>query len=248
MRRKPLYLSKSAIDDFISCRKKYYYRLNFNKQAQSSIYMTMGIIVHNALDKFWDDHDKAIKYVLTQSDYHSISESWKAKMLKDVQHYFKDFKQLVSKDDVREKFFKVEYDKGIYISGKYDVVTPDHKIIDWKTGKWSPQNLASDTQMILYYNSYHTLYGVYPTAILATLPTSKIDIYKPNQVYTDALYNEVIPDMIDAIEEGKFPRNGFYTWNACKFCSFSHLCDKDTGLDQYPDPADPNEDDLGIRF
>jgi hypothetical protein len=243
--RKPLYLSKSAIDDFISCRKKYYYRLNFNKQAKSSVYMTMGIIVHNALDKFWNDHDKAIRYVISQTEVWKLADNWKAKMLKDVQSYFKNFKQLVSEDDVREKFFKVEYDKGIYISGKYDVVTPDHKIIDWKTGKWSPENLASDTQMILYYNSYHTLYGVYPTAILATLPTSKIDIYKPNQVYTDALYNEVIPDMIDAIERGDFPRNGFYTWGACKYCSFSHLCDKDTGLKRDDDPTD---DDLGIRF
>ena len=249
MRRKPLYLSKSAIDDFLSCRKKYYYRLNFNKQAKSNVYMTMGIIVHNALEKFWNDHDKAIRYVVAQADVWHLADNWKSKMLKDIQSYFKNFTQLVTEDDVTEKFFKVKYDDGIFISGKYDRITPDHKIIDWKTGKWSPQNLSSDTQMILYYNSYYELYGVYPTAILATLPTARIDIYKPNQVYTDALYNEVIPDMIDAINAGKFPSTGFYTWNACKFCSFSQLCDKDTGLDVLKaNDSDPTDDDLGIRF
>ena len=50
--------------------------------------------------------------------------------------------------------------------------------------------------------------------------------------------------MIDAIEAGKFPLTGFYTWNACKFCSFSHLCDKDTGLVRDADPTEAK----GIRF
>jgi hypothetical protein len=248
--RRPLYLSKSAIDDFISCRKRYYYRLNFSKQAQSSVYMTVGIIVHNALDKHWKDKDAAIKYVINQASVWKLTDNWTTKMIKDVQSYFNNFKHLVTDDDVVEKFFKVKYDDGIFISGKYDRITPDHKIIDWKTGKWEPQNLASDTQMILYYNSYKELYGVYPTAILATLPTGKMSVYKPNQVYTDALYNEVIPDMLEAIERGSFPRTGFYTWNACKYCSFSQMCDKDTGLDQTKDHDPDFEDDdvLGIRF
>jgi RecB family exonuclease len=244
--RKPLYLSKSAIDDFISCRKRYYYRLNFSKQAKSSVYMTMGIIVHNALEKFWNDHDKAIEYVVAQASVWKLADNWKAKMLKDVQSYFKNFRQLVTEDDITEKFFKVKYDDGIFISGKYDRITPDHQIIDWKTGTWSPENLSADTQMILYYNSYHALYGVYPTAILATLPTGKMSIYRPEQVYTDTLYNEVIPDMIEAIHRGEFPRTGFYQYGACKYCSFSHLCDKDTGLVRNPDPEE--SDDLGIRF
>jgi RecB family exonuclease len=247
--KKPLYLSKSAISDFISCRKRYEYRLHFNKQAQSSVYMTIGIVVHNALEKYWNNHDAAIKYVINQASVWNLEERWLAKMLKDIQSYFKNFREMVSEDDVTEKFFKVKYDDGIFISGKYDRITPDHTIIDWKTGKWEPENLSSDTQMILYYNSYKELYGVYPTAVLATLPTGKLSVYKPNQIYTDTLYNEVIPDMIDAIEQGKFPRDGFYTWGACKNCAFSLLCYRDTGLNLVTDLDDDlTDDDLGIRF
>jgi len=51
--------------------------------------------------------------------------------------------------------------------------------------------------------------------------------------------------MLEAIERGSFPRNGFYTWNACKNCSFSHLCDKDTGLDLIREEDEEVED---VRF
>ena len=108
------YISQSAIKDFISCNKRYYYRVNFAEEAVSTIEMTIGTIIHKILEDSWNDKAKAIDLAYKLSLSYSLNKTDINTILLLVNNYFENFKSLVTEDDIIEYNFTVPYKDNIY--------------------------------------------------------------------------------------------------------------------------------------
>jgi CRISPR/Cas system-associated exonuclease Cas4 (RecB family) len=225
---KRLYISQSAIRDFLTCKKRYYYRLNFKKESVPTQEMFLGTLVHKLLEDFSDDHAGALEEVIRLKKVHSLSVKDGSVLSSSIQGFFDSFQHLITPDDETEKMFSVPYEKDVYLTGKFDRITPNHMIIDWKSGTYVPLTLANDVQSIIYNYAYEKLYGVTPNVVVAYLRKNKMSTYLENEIYVDTLLNNVIPDMLESIYREEFPRTGYFT-NGCHRCSFREFCDKEAG-------------------
>jgi len=239
------YISQSAIKDFISCNKRYYYRVNFAEEAVSTIEMTIGTIIHKILEDSWNDKAKAIDLAYKLSLSYSLNKTDINTILLLVNNYFENFKSLVTEDDIIEYNFTVPYKDNIYITGKFDRINQkgNHLVIDWKTGNSFFGGTSTDIQSIIYYNSYKQLSSDIPTLMYAFLKDNKLVRYTPDQTYIDVVYNEIIPDMIEAIRLNSFPHQGLFN-NSCKRCSFKNICFKELGKENNKDKKEA----IGINY
>ena len=94
-----------------------------------------------------------------------------------------------------------------------------------------------------YYNSYKQLSSDIPTLMYAFLKDNKLVRYTPDQTYIDVVYNEIIPDMIEAIRLNSFPHQGLFN-NSCKRCSFKNICFKELGKENNKDKKEA----IGINY
>ena len=224
------YISQSAIKDFISCSKKYYYRVNFSEEAEKTIEMNIGLAVHEILEKYWHDSKEAVSNSDPILNKYGISDARnKNKVFFLIENYFDRFYHMVSEDDIIEKMFTVPYKDNIFLTGKFDRINPKTDlVIDWKTGSLY-YNYSQDIQAIMYYTCYKTLFGKYPKVVYLSLKDSNMKIYTPDNLYIDMLYTEILPDMINAINSNSFVHTGFFN-NSCRYCSFKNLCHKELGV------------------
>jgi len=220
-------LSASSIKDYISCNKKYYYRRFFSSKAEPNIYMEIGTIVHNAIEKYWNDETLAMAYANEESKNIGIDSR---KITNSLNSYFRYFRDFVSPSDELEKFFKLPYTDthydNVYILGKFDLVSRKNSVFDWKTSQKPPKVIYDDVQFILYDWAFKKVYGYAPANVYyASLTTGKLIKYRENKAYTDVLFNEVIPSMLDAINNDDYPRTGMLNYfKQCHNCSFRSLC------------------------
>jgi len=224
-------LSASAIKDWLSCQKKYYYRVNFPEKAIKSNSLLIGGIVHTVLEKSWEDKYDAYKLAYNICKSNSYSKAIESSSIKFINNFFRYFRQLVSKNDIVEKFFELPYDKDIVMVGKYDRIINDKIIYDWKTSRYIPKEIGSDIQFIIYYESFNKEYGYYPELFFGGLYNGSIVKYRPSEIHTKVLYNEIIPNMIEDIYRGDFPRTGLHTYSFgkvnCYYCQFKKYCMKE---------------------
>ena len=228
---KSLYISQSAIKDFIACNKRYYYRRFFPEESKKTDEMVVGIIVHTVLEKEWKDYSNALKLADELILEYNLSASYIQKITLMVRTFFEFYQDLVNENDLVETKFSVPHFNFIYegdvsLVGKFDRINLERNtIIDWKTGKLPYPN---DIQSIIYYNTYKQLYNRSPTLIYVSLSETKMSTYIPDQLYTDILYNEIIPSMIEAIKSDSYSHTGLFTW-ACKRCNYKDFCFKELG-------------------
>lgn len=220
-----IYLSASSIKDFIACEMKYdFRRLKFEESAKTEP-LVIGSLVHEAIEKHWDNHDRAEQYVKNQFKLYNLTSKGKSKVLICLDNFFFNFSHLLSKEDEIEKFFKIKYSKDVIITGKIDRIISGHFVFDWKTTTKPPRDISNDAQFILYYNAYKELYKVFPSSVFyASLTTGKLIKYEENKLFTDKLYNEVIPKMIKTIRENSFVHTGLFGYNICNNCVFKDYC------------------------
>lgn len=226
MRR--LYISQSAIKDFLACKKRYYYRLNYKSESIPTQEMFLGTLVHKLLEDVSDDFLKAVDEVARLVQVHNLNEKDGNVLRHSIQGFYDSFKHLVTPHDEKEVMFSIPYEKNVYLTGKFDRVTPSHMVIDWKSGKYVPFTLANDVQSIMYHYAYKQIHGVTPTIVVGYLRANKMSTYLEDAVYVDTLFNEVLPDMLESISRGEFPHTGYFT-NSCRRCSFREFCLKEVG-------------------
>ena len=221
--KKRLYISQSAINDFLACKKRYYYRLNFKNESIPTREMFLGILVHKLLENFSTDKQEAVNEIDKLTDLHSLNDEDRGVLWQSVDGFFDNFQHLTTPDDKKEIMFSIPYRDNIYLSGKYDRITPNHMVIDWKSGTYIPFTLKDDVQSILYNYAYKQQYGVEPTVVVCYLRANKMKTYSRAKMYEDMLLDEVLPDMLEDINLGKFPHTGFFN-GACRRCTFREFC------------------------
>lgn len=225
---KRLYISQSAINDFISCKKRYYYRLYYKDESIPTKEMFLGTLVHRILENYTDNQEEAMDQVERYVGEHDLTSKDRDVLVGSVEGFYNSFQHLITPDDVKEKMFTLPYAREIFITGKFDRITPNHMVIDWKSGGYVPLTLANDIQSILYSYAYEKLYGVVPTVVVAYLRKNKLSYYLKDDFYSDILFNEIIPDLINSVDSGEFSHTGYFN-NACRNCSFKAFCDKEAG-------------------
>lgn len=224
----PFHISASSIKDFVTCERRHYFRLNYSGEQEQNADMAAGSVVHNAIERFWDDERQAREYMSDSLASQKLGPTHASKVKKSIDNFFFYFQFLLSPEDLIEQEFRVPYSKGVDIVGKYDRILKDGTLIDWKTSARPPEDISNDPQFIIYYESYRKLYGSHPTNVLyVALVTGKVVRYVPNPEYTGLLYNQVIPEMIKKIKRNEYHYTGLFRYKACEYCAFKTLCQKE---------------------
>jgi len=223
-------LSASAIKDFLSCSQKYKYRRFAKQQAEETTAMLIGTIVHTVVEDYWDasleealDRATLLRTEAELYDARSIE-----KIERNVTNFFKGIKFPLSNRDKIEKFFKVPYDPDTYIIGKFDRILEDSVVIDWKTGGL-PLRIYADPQFIVYDWAFEKIYG-YPASNIVGVSLDKnySHSYRRKEPEFDLLIHEVIPSILERIENDKYAHEGrFQYMNVCKNCSFLTHCNNE---------------------
>ncbi len=219
-------LSKSSIESYLGCSKRYYYRINFPEEAKKTPQMALGNAIHSILEKYWHNEKEALASIEQYLKLYGLySNEFYQKAQKQIINYFGNFTSLVKNNDLIEYGFSVPYSEDVFIVGKFDRVNlEENYIIDWKTGNSSHGGDSNDIQSIIYYNSYKKLFGNFPIIVYVYLGENKVKTYIPNQFYIDLLYNDIIPNMIQDIKNNKFLPTGLFKFNECKYCPYKDIC------------------------
>lgn len=221
-------LSASSIKDFLSCPMKMHYRMTYSGQSIMSEEMIAGLIVHEIVEKYWDNKDKAFREVYTLiNKYNLDSENMEGRIKICLSNFFRDFVLVLSEKDSIEQNFKVNY-KGNNIVGRFDRVTKDGIIIDWKTSpKDNDRFLSSDIQFIIYKKAYELLYKKEPKSIwYVSLLKNKIFPFVNDTSYTREFWDVIYPETVSKINKKEFTRRGLFT-GACHYCSYGVQCFKE---------------------
>jgi len=232
---RPIYLSQSAIKDFLTCRKRYYYRVFHSEEAEKTDEMSLGNVVHLALEKSWDNQEVANNIALNSMKNFFLPNIYTDVVLELIDNYFNNFKMLTTSKDEVEYNFKVPYydsvASNVFLVGKFDRINKEsNMVIDWKTGKQKFGSMSNDIQSIIYYNSYKTLFGSSPQLVYVYLKDKKLVSYNPDETYTKVIYEEVIPELIDAVLSDSYSHGGLYSY-VCKNCSFKRFCYTELGIE-----------------
>lgn len=218
-----MHLSASSIKDYLECRKKYWYRINKPDSGLDNEYLLVGRVVHELIEKHWNDDFPPL-------DHYKFMYGLDDFLIEKINGYFFNFKRffrpLLSNTNTFEKFFKQNYTKDVLIVGKYDCITENNVVIDWKTSSKIPASISNDVQFILYYQSYFNEYKVYPDLYFASLYNGRLIKYIDNPSVRRELYEQVIPNTINYIKAGMFPRTGLYT-SKCFNCVYKVECHKE---------------------
>lgn len=220
-----IYLSASSINDYLECSMRYYYRRFRSSEAVTPYYMTIGTIVHQALEKFWSDEKKALEFARFSSFDHPLTDKHKSKIFKHIKNYFKYFHPLVNKEDKVERFFTLQIDTDIFLRGKFDRLVGD-KIFDWKTSEKPPYTVDNDVQFIIYNYAYRKLYNERPSGVYyAALKTGELISFNQRIENERILFKEIIPKMVADIKAENYIHEGkLKFFSTCQNCQYKETC------------------------
>jgi len=231
-----LYLSASAIQDYVTCPRRFYYRLYHSKEAEKSFAMEFGNLGHFLAEKYFeweglDDHDRLVFCNEFIKNNELLSRLSRQTVNDKILLYTKtlgNYTELLDKDDLVEKFFKIKYKDDLYFTGKLDRINPKTRmVIDWKTSKRLPPMLFDNNlQFIFYRRMYKELYGCYPSSMyLVSLIKPAMRTFKPNDYYESVVFNQLIPSIYNDWKKNSFPKLGYFKdkW-ICEYCSYKNFC------------------------
>src|SRR4030067_1226088 len=218
-----IYLSPTAIKDFMTCEKKYFYKRDYKEFEEKSVYLVIGGLVHSVVEKYWYDEEKAWEYLHKEINNNSLGEYYE-KFEKSMKSLFSNFNQLLNKNDIVEYKFTYPHNTDVSIVGRIDRIVAEEYIIDWKTGYTLPKTIDTDPQALIYYEAFYRRFGKYPKDIYYIyLEQNKILKYHYNSVYSNLLNNEIIPNMLRKIKDNSFTHTGIFT-TACNNCEMRKFC------------------------
>lgn len=221
-------ISASLIKDYLSCSQRAFYRLYEPQESIETEYMAMGTVVHNAIEKYWDNYERAFEYVNEQLELLNLPEDLDTRRVGlSLKNFFNTFTPFLTDMDKIEEYFKIPFKKGVYLTGKLDRVTWDGIIFDWKTSFKVPDSIDNDIQFIMYHYAYRKLYGKLPEKVYyVSLPKNKMVEFIPRKEYLNHFEQVLIPNIVEAIKKKMFVREGLYT-GACDNCQFQTVCFKE---------------------
>ena len=219
-----IYISASLLEDFVSCNRKVYYRINKPEKSIQNRGMTIGEVVHKAIELHWNDELTANFYTEIELKSRLPDDKSALKHAQDcLQSYFHNFRQYLSEKDEVEIKFKLHWDKDVAIVGKIDRIS-DGKVFDWKTAKSPLSNISGNIQFILYNWAYKHMYNKLPSGVYyAALTNGSLVKYDNDPIASSVLFNEIIPDAIMAIRGRNYIRNGVFR-KACYMCPYAKTC------------------------
>lgn len=220
------WLSKSQINCWKQCPKKWYYQYIDRLPQKPSAAMQRGIRIHNDIEKFYNNIDIIDEVVIPRTDNPDLKEF--------VKFENKRFKSCINKDgDIDLKYFypveqeaKVS-DEKLHLRGFIDAVyinPEDDKliIIDWKTGKYRPEAYSSYRfELAMYKELYEKktgkevgYWGIY------FVDAGKLFFEKVKPVSIKAMYKNV-EKAREGMEGDDFPcKPGIL----CKWCNYNDKC------------------------
>ena len=222
-----IYISASLLEDFISCNRKVYYRINKPELQIQNTEMVLGEIVHSAIEKFSDNLEKGFDFIDKQIDLRlEGSPTGKGFAQNCFNTYFEHFARFTTPNDSIEIRFKLPWDKDVFLVGKIDRIS-DGNVFDWKTARNPATNIDGNIQFILYHYAYKHMYNKIPSGVFyAALTTGKLIRYGHDEAAQRTLFNEIIPQAVLAIRKGDFTRSGIFR-RACFKCSYKEDCLKE---------------------
>jgi len=214
-----IYISASAIKDFLSCSMKLYYRTHLPELSVSTNAMQTGIVVHYALENFWNEKDSAFHYI--ESNLYG-GQLEKATM--SLHTFFDSFSWILTDEDEIEKKFKIPLGNNVYLIGKIDRISGAN-IYDWKTTAKPPKSINNDIQFMIYYIAYIGLYGIQPSSVCyASLSNGNLIKLKVNDEAVSILQKEIIPKTVSALIDNNYAREGVFRGNTCYNCTYKEAC------------------------
>lgn len=218
-----IYVSASALQDFIICNYRTYFRLFEVGEAVPSKEMMMGTITHKVLEKAWKNLDVALNLGKSLCVKENLDLSAQQAVEHFIHIFFERFKIMLRDDDAIEKRFKVRLKDDVYLVGVFDRVSKE-TIIDWKTNSNPPKKIDNNIQFILYDYAYELLYGKRPAGVyLAALKDGSLVRYKESPEHHIALFQDIIPEFVETVRKKSFIKTGLFT-GACYRCPYKIPC------------------------
>ena len=219
-----IHVSATSLKRFISCPAKLYYALYGEFEAEiSTREMAIGSLVHEMIDKYWDNKELAYRNLAKYMVEFNLDASNTDEVINYLEVFYDKFAPMCTPDDQIERRFEVKYSDNALIVGRYDRIIGD-VIVDWKTGRTPPKSIDNDIQFLLYYSVYRKFAGRLPAKVVyASLTSGNMIHLNPDQGRIDALYSDIIPAYIRAITKDEFPRQGLFG-SACYRCEVREVC------------------------
>ena len=224
-KEKGIFVSASALKDYLSCSQKVHYRIFEPELKISNREMIIGDITHRVIEKAWQNLDVALGLGKSLCEKQNIDAVGKQSVEHFIHTFFEKFAPLLRKDDKIEKFFKIKLYDDAFLVGKLDRVCGDGGLIfDWKTNSNPPKSIDNDPQFILYHHAFSVTYGKKPEGVyFASLKEGKLIRYTESKEHTDTLINHIIPEFIETVRKKSFIKTGLFT-GACYRCPFKIPC------------------------
>jgi CRISPR/Cas system-associated exonuclease Cas4 (RecB family) len=219
-----IHISATSLIKFVSCPAKLYYSLYGEFEAEvPTREMAMGSLIHEMIEKFWDDKQLAYKQLPKYMSEFNLDAGDTDEVINYLEVFYNKFAPICTPDDQIERRFEIKYNDNALIVGRYDRIIGD-VIIDWKTGRTPPKSIDNDIQFLLYYSAYRKFAGRLPAKVIyASLTSGNMIHLNPNQDKIDVLYSDIIPAYLRAITKNEFPRMGLFG-SACYRCGFREAC------------------------
>lgn len=222
-----IYLSASSLADYLICSQRYKFRIYDSEHSERSLgdsRQNIGIAVHRILELSWKKRDNnLISSVINDLE---IKEPNSVKMINIcLNNFYKNVSQLLNNDDLKEHSFKIKYKPNIYIVGRMDRITTDGNIFDWKTSPKIPETIDNDIQFILYHWAYKKMFNREPKNVFySAILRNKLIKFSPNTKYYSELIDNILPKVINEIENKNFYKEGIFKGNVCDSCAFRKIC------------------------
>lgn len=229
-----LYLSVSALKDYLTCPKIYWYRVHKKQAFVPNRYILRGNVVHEALEKA-DNEDDAIiivnKLYRDNNNYTNVSAQDEVEAIKMIHNYYTLIEPKLEKRNPNtvEKMFKIPWKEDVYLVGKIDRIDLDaNSLYDWKTAMTAPDNYdLQDMQFYMYTWAYEVMYRKKPSVYYGHLYSGRLF---PIDIHDDMWYNikRLIDKTIIQLTTDEFyPRLFGYK---CKRCFYKGVCWSDYEL------------------
>ncbi len=213
-----IYLSMSSIKDFLRCSKMFYYRKNYAEEAVDALEASVGTVVHKIIETYpTGPYDPQVLATLVREK--DIDLSGEVKLLRLLDNYYTKFPHILEKmkpeTDKSEFYFQEKISGDVTLAGKMDYILRDeHIVYDWKTGQ-TKRDISNDIQFIIYYTVYQV-----------NLNKCEETLYIPRKIYIDALYEQIIPKIVSAIQNKEYFKEGYFN-GSCFRCNFIAVCARD---------------------
>jgi len=221
-----VFISASALKDFIRCEYMSYYRLFEPRKAIPTTEMLVGKLVHKVIEKEWRSREQALAFCdLLLLEYGMVELPYKNNAYHFINTYFDTFREFLNEDDQVEKRFKVRFTDGdSYLVGVFDRMTSNGIIYDWKTDANPPKNIDKEIQFIIYELAFKLLYEKDPSGLyLASLKNGSIVRYNRSRIHYETLITKIIPDYVSLVKTKQFVKTGLFN-GSCYRCQYKNDC------------------------